>query len=30
MLLDRRPELEALDRLLEAVGEGLSGVLVLR
>jgi predicted ATPase len=30
MLLDRRSELAALDHLLEAVREGLSGVLVLR
>ncbi|MEN3312535.1 MAG: hypothetical protein V7645_1864 [Actinomycetota bacterium] len=30
MLLDRRRELEALDRLLEAVREGMSGTLVLR
>ena len=30
MLLDRRRELEALDRLLEAAREGLSGTLVLR
>jgi DNA-binding CsgD family transcriptional regulator len=30
MLIDRRRELEALDRLLGAVREGLSGTLVLR
>jgi hypothetical protein len=29
MLLDRRVELEALDRFLEAVREGLGGALVL-